>query len=402
MLKRCVKIGLSVAGALERWSARRAPAPAAISPQAIRHILIWSMDRLGDLVRATPAIRAVRTCFPDSHLALVAAGRAGPILRENPHLDALHIVPNPYRLTQHRRLRNTLRDRNWDLVILLEADTHWDVLGGLLARRLGARHVLRFDFGRGVPRGQHGVQLGTRGSWIDQFNRLVAICGTGAPSQRTEVFLSDAECAAAVEFLAAAGIAPAQPFILIHPGGNFLTVSRQWPPAEFARLISLLRQEWPHPIVLTGVAAELPAIDEIRRLTPEPIVDLCGRLSLRQLAAMIDRAAVCIMNDTGPLHVAHALGRPTVALLGPTAPEVVGIPPHSIAVRADLPCSPCAFLAGWQACSNPVRWECLQRIEPQDVTAAVRQHLAGVAARPQRRHELPIALDSVARLEEVS
>jgi ADP-heptose:LPS heptosyltransferase len=205
------------------------------------------------------------------------------------------------------------------------------------------------------------------------------------------VFLSAAERAWADSFLTAQGVDPVRaPYFLLHPGGNFLRVSRQWPPERFAELVTLLHRDRQWPIILTGVAAEQPTVDEIRRQATAPVIDLCGRLNLRQLAALIDRAAVCIMNDTGPLHVAHALGRPTVAILGPTAPEVVGVPPHARVVRADLPCSPCAFLEGWRACTNPVQWECLHRIQPMDVlTAALAQADAPVkaSAAPYRSYD---------------
>jgi len=345
------------------------------NPEGVRNLLIWSMDRLGDLVRATPAIHALRVRYPAAAITVVAAGRAGSILRENPDIAHHHQVGRIYRLRDHWSVLASLRQTDWDLGVLLEVDRAWTHIGALWFRRLRIRQWLSFDFGHGLSRRAVGVPLDEQGSWIDQFNRLVALAGASAEKYSPHVYTSLEEREWAGRFLRDRGIDPGAPFILIHAGSQFLKVSRQWPPEAFAQLIMLMRERWPYPIVMTGVESERIVIETIRRATTAEVVDTFGLLNLRQLAAVIEASAVCIMNDTGPLHVAHALEKKTVVILGPTAPEVVAIPPCGRVVRVDLPCSPCAFLLGWQACQNPTKWECLRRITPAQVVDAVAAQL---------------------------
>ena len=381
MWRAAAKSVLGVADRIDRWLHRSsdgrppAQAPSTHVNDTVREVLIWSMDRLGDLVRATPAIEALKAHYAAARLTVVAAGRAGSILVENPHIDRVLIVASPYRLRDHRRILRQLSHSAWDLGVLMEADPDWTKVGGWCFRRLGVRRWTCFDFGRGVPRGGSGVLLGTSGSWIDQFNRLVEAAGAADATKRTSVYVSAAERQWAAKFLAGEGVDPTGRYFVVHPGGNFLTVSRQWPAESFADLIRLMRRRWPYPIILTGVRSEQTVVDQIQRQSDVPLVNLCGRLELRQLAAVLDRCTVCVTNDTGPLHVANGLGRRTVVIVGPTDPQVLGLPPTCIVARVDLPCSPCAALTGWQRCTNPHRWECLDKVRAELVMSRIEQQV---------------------------
>lgn len=354
----------------------RAPAIAEPAAHEIEHVLVWTMDRLGDVQRATPAIRILKKRYPAAHLAVVVTARSAPILECNPWVDAVYPVANPYDPSAHFQTLRRLPTGTWDLGVLLEVDPHWAKLGQWAFALLGVRRWGAFDFGWRRPPGAHMIPLDERGSWIDQFVRLAVSLGAQRDDAGLDLCLRDPERRWAEEFLSSRGVPAQAPFFLLHPGGNFLTVSRRWPPESYARLAELIRRAWAHPIVVTGAAAERGIVEAIRRRTPVPLVDLAGQLTLRQLMAVIERSALCIMNDTGPLHFAQALRRPTVAILGPTAPEVVGIPATTRAVRLDLPCSPCAFLTGWQACRNPRQWECVTALSPDQVFEAVVRQMA--------------------------
>ena len=360
----------------DRLTASGRPDQSALDdPNSVKNLLIWSMDRLGDLARATPAIHALKVRYPAAAITLVAAGRAGSILRENPDITHYHQVDRLYRVGDHRAVLAGLKQTVWDLGVLLEVDPNWARIGTIWFRRLGVRRWLSFDFGYGLSRRAIGVPIDEHGSWIDQFSRLVASTGASAGEFAPRVYTSQPERDWAIQFLATHGIGPTAPFFVIHAGSQFLKVSRQWPPEAFAELITQMKERWSYPIVMTGVESERPVIDAVTSATPADVVDLCGLLNLRQLAAIVEASAVCIMNDTGPLHVAHALGKRTVVILGPTAAEVVAIPAFGQVVRVDLPCSPCAFLLGWKACHNPTKWECLTRISPEQVVTALAAQL---------------------------
>lgn len=363
------------------WSRRPAPAPT-VDPAGVKSVLLWTMNALGDVVRMTPAIEAMRGRFSGARFTMVATPRAAPILYENPHIDEHVLLKRPYALGDHRAVVDQLRDRPWDLAVLLEVNPDWVALEARWMRALRVRHTYALDFGRGVPRSVRAVPMTAQGSWIVQFNRLADATGAATTNQSTRVYLSAEERRWAASFLSDSGVAENQRFAVVHAGGNFRSVSRQWAPERFAEVVREMRARWGIVTVLTGVEAERPTIERVASLAGNPLVNLCGRLSMRQLAAVLDRAGLCVMNDTGPLHIAHALGRPSVAILGPTGAEVVGVPPTGSVVRADLPCSPCAHFTGWKACTNPKRWECLSAVTPGQVLAAIERRLDGAVPLP--------------------
>ncbi len=406
-LRRAIKPALLAAGgAAGGLRLRRAPVhhDAVMHPSSVKRVLVWTMNSLGDVLRATPAIAALRNHYRDAHITMVAAGRAAPILRNNPDIDELIEIPAAYNVLQHRAAirRITSQNAQWDLGILLEVNAAWTLIEGIYLRWIGVRRWVCFDFGHGVSRRAVGVRLGHEGSWIDQFNRLVAVTGAEATNRRMKIQLTPQERESAAGHLRSEGLDPDEPFFLVHPGGNALEVSRRWPAESYASLLTEMWNRWRLPVVLTGTAPEQSIISQIKLQTRAPVVDLCGRLSMRELAAVIDRASLCVMNDTGPLHISNALRRPTVAILGPTDPQVVGIPETTEAVRLSLPCSPCARFAGWRACTNVSRYQCLHEITPDMVLAAVSRLMSPGVRLVVLEPALQQMLESVGQDAEVS
>ena len=356
---------------------------------APQRILVWTMDRIGDVQRASGLFRMLKAQWPQAEITVVIAGRSMPILLENPYIAAIHCVPSPYDLRAHARILRLLRRQHFDLGLLAEVDPFWAKLGHWFMRGLGVPQWAGFDLGYASPRRCRTVPLMDDRSWTDQFIALAARVGVPDDGQGLDLHLSADEKRAARAMLAEHGIRDGQEFILVHPGGNFLTVSRQWPAERFGAMLDLVGPEWGLPFVVTGLEAERPSVERLKAATRMPVIDLCGRLGLRELAAVIERSTLCVSNDTGPLHIAHALRKPAVVVLGPTAPAVVGLPATTQPVFAHLPCRPCAFLQGWQACTNASRWACLSLVEPENVASAVSAQLGRIlpnAALGVQRH----------------
>ncbi|MEW6742809.1 MAG: glycosyltransferase family 9 protein [Planctomycetota bacterium] len=341
-----------------------------------RNILWWSMDRIGDVARSTAALRVLAGRFTTARVTAVVAGRSAPVLEANPHIAALHVVSRSHAVWDHLRVLRQLRATPWDLGFIATAEPAWRVVGEWTMRLLGVPSWAAFSFRTSrLPHRPWCVPLDERGSWVDQFLRLVATVGVTDDGQGTELFVTDAERRWAEQFLESAGVPRGEPYFVVAPGGSFLTVSRQWPPAAYARLLCLMRSRWPYPILVTGVGSEREIVEAIRAQSDVQVINLCGRLTLRQLIAVLAGNAISIMNDSGPFHLASGLRTPAVVILGPTAPWVVGIPATARAVRADLPCSPCAFLQGWQHCTNEAKWQCLSTIQPEAVLEAVKSQV---------------------------
>lgn len=375
------KWGFALIDTLEAVSDFLSPSREKGGEVAVQNILVWSMDRIGDSVRCTPAIRMLKKRYPKARLTAVVAGRSAPVMEKNPWIDRLCSVRDQKSLKEHLGVLRDLRHTEWDLAVLLEVDERWEKLGQLFCRTLKVSRMAAFDFGTHYPPWSLKVPLKERGSWTDQFVHLAEQLGGVDDRCGMEIHLSASELAAADGRLQSLGIAGGQRFCLIQPGGNFLTVSRQWPPHAFTRLVDLMKARCSLAIVVTGTRGESRIAEEIESCAAGEIVNACGLFSLRELLAVIARSTLLISNDTGPLHIAHALGIPTVAIIGPTSPDVVGIPASSAMVRKDLPCSPCAYYRGWQACNNPNRWECISSIAPEEVleAAVLQMERAGIS-----------------------
>ena len=327
--------------------------------QGLRRILVWSMDRLGDAVRSTAAVRMLKKGHPSAEITVVAAGRSAPVWERNPSVDHLLVVPDPFRLWQHGTAWRRLKGAEWELGVLLELDPRWARLGRLMFRLLRVRRSVSLDF----------KAIDQRLSWAEHSKALARQAGGANDDGGMELFLDEEESASAARILSTVGVNAGKPFFVIHPGGNDHIVPRRWPPESYARLLNLLAEKCRHPCVLVGTPPEAGIIRRIKDLTDAPVADLCGRLDLRELMAVIARCRLFISNDSGPLHIAHALKVPSLVLLGPTAPSVVGIPPTGVVARKDFPSSPCAYFKDWKPCPNPIRGQCLLELTPEEVLA---------------------------------
>jgi ADP-heptose:LPS heptosyltransferase len=165
------------------------------------------------------------------------------------------------------------------------------------------------------------------------------------------------------------GVAAEAAWIAVHASARWPT--KRWPPESFSTALDALQKEFGRVVFVGGPDEVQDARAIIERMTTVP-VDLTGKTSLRLLAALLQAAAVVISGDSGPMHLAAALGTPVVALFGPSSAAYSGPqgPQHRILERK-IPCSPCFSVV----CRNPIQLECLQLITPQAVTDAVRDIL---------------------------
>jgi lipopolysaccharide heptosyltransferase II len=167
--------------------------------------------------------------------------------------------------------------------------------------------------------------------------------------------------------------------IVMAPGTNWET--KQWRSEGFAEVARSFLQKG-FAITLIGSERERTVCEEVARLAPGTI-DLAGETTLSELAALIRRATICVTNDSGPMHIAVALGRPVVSIFGPTDPVWAGPYRRKDAVlRVDLPCSPC-YLRQLSRCMHG--HACMQEIS----AAAVIERLDGILAKLPSRTKAP-------------
>jgi heptosyltransferase-2/heptosyltransferase-3 len=342
-----------------------------------KRILIWTVDRLGDVVRTTPAIRALAARWPNAEIEVVAAARASGVFVDHPQVSALHVIGAPHDLLQHRALARKLRGRDYDLGILAEVEPAWAKLGQMFMRRLAVPYWARFDLGLRPLKREVVTGIAPNLSWSELFLELAVSVGGQDDGAHTSLGVSNAARTEATEALQGADLSHGDGFIVCHPGTSALVIDRAWSADRYAAALDALHDAFELPVVVTGLAAETPLAQAIKNSCTRAVIhDFTAKLSFAGLTGVLDKARLTLINDTGPMHVSNALGTPTVVILGPTAPEVLGITASvTTLVRAHLPCQPCAWHTGLKACTNPLPYECLTAVTVDQVVTAASARL---------------------------
>jgi lipopolysaccharide heptosyltransferase II len=342
-------------------------------------------------VFTTPAVHALRRHFPDAHISYIVEPAAAPVIRHNPHIDEVIVTPRRRGvsgLVADLVLARRLRARRFDLAI----DFHGGPRASLLTWLSGARERVGYTvvarswmYTRRVERPR---ALRRRHSVENQWDLLTAI-GVPPPDRASlpvEMPLDVSAAQIVAGRLARAGVAVTHDVIVVHvSAGNPF---RRWPIPHFVALVVALAREDPgRRIVMTSGPSEHDAAERViadaREQLGSPAADRivsCGEFSLAELRALLERAALYIGGDSGPLHIAATSRVPVVGLYGPTLP-VRSAPwrdPRWIDVAVDagdLPCRPCD-----QRVCAPGDFRCLTSITPEQVLEAATQALAEAAA----------------------
>lgn len=349
------------------------------------NILLVRLREIGDVVFTTPAVRAIRQRYPFAHLTYIVEPAAAAVVDNNPHIDELIVAPRARGFGGLRRelvLIRRLRARPYDIAI----DFHGGPRASILTWLSGAPIRIGYAVvGRGwmyTKRVARPRALRRRHSVENQWDLLSAL---DIPPPERDAFPVempvDAEVATAVAArLAQAGAAVDDRLIVMHvSAGNPF---RRWPVASFAAVAAGLASSDPkRRVVVTAGPSDREAADrviaEARRLLADggDRVLACGEFSLGELRALVDRAAVFIGGDSGPMHIAATSRVPIVGLYGPTLPARSAPwraplwPAESVEIH-DLPCRPCD-----QRSCAPGDFRCLTWIQPQQVIDAAERAL---------------------------
>ncbi|MBI2876893.1 MAG: lipopolysaccharide heptosyltransferase II [Candidatus Tectomicrobia bacterium] len=344
-------------------------------------ILIIKPSALGDVIHALPLLKLLRGHYPQAQIAWLVNRELQGLLEGHPDLD--RIFPFERRVWGERgRLSRTLREFAALIRQLRQArfDLALDVQGllrsGLIGYLSGAPHRLGFANARegsplfytqkaAVPPGEvHAVE---------RYLCLLSALGiaTGAEGDREGPLsldftfpLGEADRLYARGLLE--GRRAGSSLILMSPGARW--ESKRWPPEHFAWLADLLSERERATVALIGSPAETPLAESIRAQMKTAPLLLTGRTSLKQLAALMEAADLLVTNDSGPMHLAAALGTPVLALFGPTSPRRTG--PYGVGHRVlqkTLPCIPCFK----RQCPEDHR--CLRGLGVKEVLEAVRE-----------------------------
>jgi lipopolysaccharide heptosyltransferase II len=361
--------------------------------QRVRRILCVRLDSLGDVLMCTPAMRALRRAVPGRTLTLLGSPSGAAAQPYIPELDdavgwtAPWANADPPAHTDGLALVATLAARAFDAAVIFTTYTQSALPAALLCQLAGI--PLRLAHCRENP---HGLLT----DWIpdpeparllrhEVQRQLALVQHVGCRGAETGLSFvpRPADAAAARTRLSTAGVDPDRPWILLHPGAG--AAARRYPSAQWAQVLRLLAQDPQLPLVLTGSAAETALVDGIQCAAAVPAVSLAGRLSLGELGAALRMAAVAVTNNTGPAHMAAAVGTPVVDLYALTNPQHTPWHVRSRVLFHDVPCRFCDKSTcphGHQAC--------LAGVAPRRVAAAVLE-LLGAAASPAKAPDTSVS-----------
>jgi lipopolysaccharide heptosyltransferase I len=279
-----------------------------------RRIAIIKPSALGDIVHSLPVLTALRGRFPAAHLTWVVNRGYEPLLRGHPDLDeTLAFDRGSFRSAGlhaplgYLNFLRRMRERRFDLVV----DLQGLLRSGLMARATGAARRVGLSSAREGAAWFYTdvVPVPDRDELhaVDRYWRVVEAVGGGNAHKEFRVPLPEP----ARQWAAAVLRDCPQPWLVLGVGARWPT--KRWPPEHFA---TLARQAWRRfggTVLLVGARDEFGAAQATARRLESPVRNLAGRTTLPQLAALLSRADVIVANDTGPLHLAAALGRPVVA-----------------------------------------------------------------------------------------
>jgi heptosyltransferase III len=307
-----------------------------------RRILLTRMKFIGDVVLTTPLIRSVRAAYPDAFIAYMGDAQAVSLLENNPFLNKL--IPFDFSrptLIEQTRVAWMLRRLQFDLAIDLFGNPRSALLTWIsgAAVRVGPNRK-----GRGRLYTIRVADDGRPKSAVAFHNQYLTAAGIPVTATDTEIFLTDAERREAriyLRWLLQGKEESDRPIVAFLPGATW--PAKRWLPERFGELADMVVARLGARAIVISGPHDGPATDALIRSAVATVHRL-PVLPLRQLAGVLSQCAAVVTNDAGPMHIAAALGIPTIGIFGPGEEEIwFPYPPGAghRALRKDLPCHPC-------------------------------------------------------------
>jgi heptosyltransferase-1 len=346
--------------------------PPIVDMKSIRRVLIIKMSALGDIIHALPVCAALGETFPHLEIDWIVEEAFAPLVTGNPYLSGILTLPR-LRGSKLRSVRGygryfdslqQVRRRRYDLTLDLQGLTK----SAVVALASGARLRLGYHWlreaavllERPIPHRPESVHI------VQQYLDVAYFLGAEPGEARFPFHIPAQEEMSVVSMLCEAGLEARVPYAAINPSSA--QALKKWGTEQYAALVDALQHRLGLPSVL--VTTDLAAADRVQSAARTRFVNLAGRTNLKQLAAVLQRCAVHVCGDTGSGHLAAALGRPVVSLVGPTDPDRVcpyGQRANTISHR-----DACGERCDWHRCQY-VRPHCLEAITVDEVVSRVAQ-----------------------------
>jgi lipopolysaccharide heptosyltransferase II len=332
--------------------------------------LVVRTDRIGDVILSTPVLEAIKSEFPESHLCVMLSSYTADVIKNNPQVDDVIIDDHERKgggLKEILKLVKETKKRGFDVAIVLRPTFRLAIilfLAGVKYRIGTGFRFYQMLFNRKIYE-HRKVNLRHEAEYnLDLLSPL----GISPKKVWPKVFLSPQEDQFASQIFQDLNIAPDDTVVLIHPGSGNSSLNLS--PGRFTQVADKLIHEFGAKIIFTGTAGEKELIDSIMRNMEGEVFDLSGKTDLRQLAAVLKKCDAVVTNSTGPMHLAVAVGTPTVAIFCPIfAAGPIRWGPFGEGHEVVLPPVPVCLKCKPQSCPH---YNCMEKIGTDQIVSKVR------------------------------
>jgi len=332
-----------------------------------QRILIFNVNWLGDVLFSSATIRNIRRNYPQSYIACVIPSRCYPVLKGNPYLDEVFIFDEKDRhrgMLEKLNFVSLLKKKKFDTVFLL----HRSFSRALICRLAGIKERIGHYTKKRSFLLTQKIMPPTRDSLhrIDYYLDVIEKAGLRVEDRYLDFTFTSEDEEQVDNFFKKNSIKPGDFVVAVNPGGNWLP--KRWPPDYWALLADKLISQKKAKLIITGSISDLLLASQIKDAMKQAPLVACGVFNIKQLGALAKRVDLFITADTGPLHIANAVGaKKIIALFGPTSQSVTGPYPATnvILLQKDTGCRIPCYKA------HCVDNRCMRAITPEDVLAQV-------------------------------
>jgi lipopolysaccharide heptosyltransferase I len=331
-----------------------------------RHILLIKPSSLGDIVHAMPTCAAIRRAYPKARLTWLVKRQWAELVERIDGVDRVWPVTSSLKgwLSQV----SPLRAEQFDLVVDLQGLFRSAAIGSLSGSPLtvgfaNGREGSPWFYSKRVPVPRLEMHA------VDRYLLVAKAVESGAPEFRFRIPQTDHE--EVERLLTRSGVMPGAGWVAMNVSARWPT--KRWPAESFAEVADRLQQEGHGVVVMIGGPEERADVAAVCAMMKTSAVNLTGATTVGLLPALLRKASLLITNDSGPMHIAAAIGTPVVALFGPTSAVRTGPygKGHEV-LTGKVPCQPCFS----RTCHNALPLECLRRVSPEEVLTAARAQRA--------------------------
>jgi len=334
------------------------------------HIILRMPNWIGDAVMATPLVKDLRAKFSHAEITLMCQGVVGQLFQNDPNVNEILSFKKTsgWIHGHHADIIAPLRYGGYDLGILATnslSSAWWFWRGGVETRVGFSSRCRKYLLSVALPFPKERETM----HQVDVYKQLLLPVGIPCSSTKMYLHLSDEEKLQAKVFLANYSVKVGTDTIVgINPGAAYGS-AKCWLPERFRDLVKKLTEEKGVKVLFFGDRSQQPLIRSITDGFGEDVVNLAGKTSLRQLMALLGSINLLVTNDSGPMHIASALGIPLVALFGSTNPVKTGPYNGGVVLHKKVSCSPCYK----RVC--PIDFSCMKQISTEEVFAACMKEL---------------------------